>query len=427
MPSNELTEAIARHQEGDLTGARTIYEGLLAAEAGQADVLNLLGVLNAQEGDVETAEQLLAEALEADPDHARAHGSLGNLRRLQGRFDDALTSYERAADLDPENPVAQFNLGSACEALDRADDAEAAYRRAMSLASDYADPRFNLGVVLSQAGRVQEAIDVVLEGLSIEPENAAMHEKLGDLQRHAGRLDLAADAFEQALTCDPERGYLEHLVHAYRGDEVDTASSDYVRFLFDNFAEDYDDRLTGVLGYRVPQVLRELLDTHVGTDVRFERGLDLGCGTGLSGKAFHDIVETLDGVDLSSNMLERARKLDLYSSLTEAGIEEYLAESGDTFDLFVAADVFVYVGDLADTFRLMRERADEGAVVLFTTERGDADDFTLQKTGRYRHSADYLEGLAGASGFRMLHRSDADLRSENGEPVGGFRCLMVAV
>lgn len=427
MPSTDLDEAIARHQAGDLGSARTIYEALLAEDDSQADVLNLLGVLKAQEGDVEAAETMLLKAVEVDPKHARAHGSLGNLRRMQDRMEDAVAAYHRARELDPDNPVVQFNLASAYGATDKPEEAEAGYRRAIELQPDNADAHLNLGVLLSTQDRLVEAIELVTEGLRHAPENAGMHEKLGDLYRRHGRFDKAADAFEAALEKDPERQYLDHLVHAYRGDKVDTASTDYVRYLFDSFAEDYEDRLVGVLGYRAPELLRELLDTHVGSDVRFNHGLDLGCGTGLSGKAFSDVVARLDGVDLSGEMLDRARERDVYQELAERGIEDYLEACDHQFDLFLACDVFVYVGDLKRTFELMRERAEDGAIALFTTEREDADDFVLRRTGRYGHSAHYLDRLARECGFQLLHRSDETLRSENGEPVTGYRCLMVAV
>ena len=40
------------------------------------------------------------------------------------------------------------------------------------------------------------------------------------------------------------------------------------------------------------------------------RALDLGCGTGLAGECFKDAAKggRLDGVDISSSMIEEARK-----------------------------------------------------------------------------------------------------------------------
>ena len=63
-----------------------------------------------------------------------------------------------------------------------------------------------------------------------------------------------------------------------------------------------DRHLTETLGYQTPTHLRALYG-----DQPIQRMLDLGCGTGLSGQAFADIATHITGVDLSPNMLARAR------------------------------------------------------------------------------------------------------------------------
>src|SRR5512135_3338708 len=41
---------------------------------------------------------------------------------------------------------------------------------------------------------------------------------------------------------------------------------------------------------------------------RFRRALDVGCGTGLSSVALHDMADEVVGVDVSLDMLRRARR-----------------------------------------------------------------------------------------------------------------------
>ena len=55
----------------------------------------------------------------------------------------------------------------------------------------------------------------------------------------------------------------------------------------------------------------------------------------------------LEGIDLSNEMLKELEK-GVYKKLTQANIEEYLADVPLDFDCFISADVFVYVGDLSN-------------------------------------------------------------------------------
>ncbi|MBP0575354.1 methyltransferase domain-containing protein, partial [Mycobacterium tuberculosis] len=53
---------------------------------------------------------------------------------------------------------------------------------------------------------------------------------------------------------------------------------------------------------------------------RFARGLDLGCGTGLMAEALAGRVAHLEGVDLSSAMVAKARAKGLYADLRVADV-----------------------------------------------------------------------------------------------------------
>lgn len=49
-------------------------------------------------------------------------------------------------------------------------------------------------------------------------------------------------------------------------------------------------------------------------------------------------------------------------------IREFLTETRELYDLFIAIDVFAYLGDLQDIFQAVRKRALPGAIFLFSTE-----------------------------------------------------------
>jgi predicted TPR repeat methyltransferase len=152
----------------------------------------------------------------------------------------------------------------------------------------------------------------------------------------------------------------------------------------------------------------------VGLDV-----LDLGCGTGLAGAVFRPLAVRLDGVDLSPAMIEKARAKGLYDGLIVGDIETALAAPGRAYDLIVAADTLVYLGDLAALFRGARARLKLEGYFLFTVEAGTAD-FELGPKRRWRHGEAYLRRMAAEAGLQVAGLIAASPRREAQKPVEGF-------
>ena len=92
---------------------------------------------------------------------------------------------------------------------------------------------------------------------------------------------------------------------------------------------------------------------------------DLGCGTGLFGTEIKPFCEYLEGIDLSGKMLDEAKKKNVYDKLIKEDIVDYLSNTSLNFDYFVATDVFVYVGDLSDVFRLIKSGNKKSGLLAF--------------------------------------------------------------
>ena len=152
--------------------------------------------------------------------------------------------------------------------------------------------------------------------------------------------------------------------------------------------------------------------------------LDLGCGTGLFGPQLRPLARTLTGIDLSSNMLKKAEQRRLYDHLICGDIAEFLETQSHAFDLAVAADVFVYIGDLSRVFRGVRGALRDGGLFGFSVEATDEGDFVLRTTLRYAHSVPYLEKLARDHRF-VLERVEARvIRQEHEVDVNGYLAVM---
>ena len=203
------------------------------------------------------------------------------------------------------------------------------------------------------------------------------------------------------------------MLAALSGKTPDSAPQQFVTNLFDQYSSRFESDLINRLAYRVPTRLRELVSEHIQTTTRFARVIDLGCGTGLSGQAFHDIANYLAGIDISQKMLEQARGKEIYDELFWGDLCEQLQQLPGFYDMFIATDVMIYIGNLEPLFSIVSSKARPGAYFVFSIESLQDQDFTLQPTGRYAHASAYISRLAAASDFNGVAREKTGIRKEN--------------
>jgi predicted TPR repeat methyltransferase len=272
------------------------------------------------------------------------------------------------------------------------------------------------------------------QALDIRADYARAQLGIANTLRTLGHSDDAVAAYEKALGlgADPELvGYMLAALGAQQAPASSPAA--YVQGLFDQYAGRFDRHLVEVLQYRTPALLadavrRSALQTAVAAAVLDV--LDLGCGTGLCGALLRPIARKLEGVDLSPRMLERARELGIYDALHCAEMTGFLLARPISADLIVAADVFVYAGDLAAVFAAARAALRPTGQLAFSVEvlgaggLPDAVGFALRPSGRYAHSEAYLRGLAAAHGFSVSALESCVLRKEDGADIAGLLAVM---
>ncbi|SFL14918.1 class I SAM-dependent DNA methyltransferase [Methylobacterium pseudosasicola] len=234
----------------------------------------------------------------------------------------------------------------------------------------------------------------------------------------------ATRAYACALDIDPDDalGVRAHLVRLGEGGGLPALSPAYIRMLFDGYAPRFERHLVDGLGYVGPQLVLDALPVEPG---RFNVALDLGCGTGLMGAAIRDRVGHLTGVDLSPGMLAlaRAKTQDgrpLYDRLAEGDLLAFLAGEGSiSADLCLAADVLIYVADLAPVLDGIARVLRPGGIAAFTVQSKDGDGAALGADGRYAHADSHIADSASPAGLEILTLHPADVRRENGQPVPG--------
>ncbi|MCD1263527.1 S-adenosylmethionine-dependent methyltransferase [Shinella sumterensis] len=241
----------------------------------------------------------------------------------------------------------------------------------------------------------------------------------------SGDFDAAAKAYADVLALDPEDhgGAAVRLASMGRGETPEKAPDAYVTTLFDQHAEVFDNVLVDQLGYCVPLLVRQRFQAlELGP---FDRVLDLGCGTGLTGGALRDMAEDITGVDLSENMVEIAHEKDLYETLYVAEAVDFLDDNDDEpFDLIAATDVLPYLGALEALFFGAAENLVPGGLFAFSSETLPDDSFAgrpfmVGPHQRFAHAESYVRQRLDETGFDVVEMSDITVRMEEGEPIAG--------
>jgi predicted TPR repeat methyltransferase len=358
-----------------------------------------------------------AELLEVAPAHAGALQLMGVLQARRGEFDAAVDLFDRAIAAEPGLASAYNNRGNALLALHRPAKAVASYDQALALKVESAHALNNRGSALQAMMRFDDALASFARAIACDPGLAAAHQNRGELLLEIGERDAAIEALQQARAAGADADQIGFTL-ASLGVEApaDAAPAQFVRELFDDYAQRFDKHLTDRLGYRVPQMVGDAL-----TQLALPPGdiIDLGCGTGLCAPLLRPMATRLEGVDLSNNMLERAHRLELYDELVCGEIVDHLGVRRGAFDVAVAADVLIYFGDLAPLFGAVAASLRGRGWFVFTVETSDEVPFVLRPTRRYAHARTHVEMLAGAAGFEIVRNDAVVLRTEGQVDVAG--------
>jgi predicted TPR repeat methyltransferase len=293
-----------------------------------------------------------------------------------------------------------------------------------------ADRRYGYARAAYEERDYGAAADLARQALELAPDFAAAHALLGRAALAAGQPDEVVAALERALALEPDdpHGVRVDLARLGRGSPDTAIAAPFIRALFDDYAPRFERHLVRNLNYRGPELLADALRRAAVKRFRaprFGRALDLGCGTGLMGRALAGAVDALEGVDLSPRMLAESAKTRLYDALHEGDLVGFLrSRPAASADLVVAADVFVYVADLAGIFAETRRVLERGGLIGFTVQAHEGAGVVLGEDARYAHGEPLLRDLAEAAGLAVVLFERVSTREDRGEPVPGF--LVVA-
>lgn len=407
-----------RISESLVASQKSVQLGPLNAEAH-----NNLAVLLNELGRLKEAEVSYKKAIELKPDYAEAHSNLAIILKEQSRLKEAEACYRQAIKLKPDYAEAHYNMGNTLKELGRLEEAEACYKKAIKLKPDYVKAYNNLGVMLQEQGRLDEAEVSYKKAITLKPDYADFYANLGNTLRDQDKLLEAKLNYKKAIELKSDSKKFKHIFDALTGKTTNFAPREYVEVLFDNYAINFENSLVNKLEYKTPNKIVEMIVAK-NPNIQLGSVLDLGCGTGLIGDEIKKYCSNLEGVDLSKLMLEKASAKNIYDKLEHKDIVEYLSTEDLDFNYFISSDVFVYVGNLSEIFRLIKSRNKSKGKFVFSTEHTDRDGFFLEQTGRYSHSKKYIESLCNKFGYKLSHFEVVNLRkNKNKFIIGGLYFL----
>lgn len=418
-------------------------------------------------GNLDLATRHLHEALRCAPNNAETYNNLGSLYYTQGQIQDAIPCFEKAIRLNPNSWEAHYNLANCFIRTDLIFQAIEHYNSVLDLNPNHKNAKVNLAMAyvslhdyttalpwliaaakdnpqhaelqghLAEAyldlGKSAEAINQFNLAISLDPNRAAWYHNLAVLYLRDKQHDLAHKNFALSLKLDPENQTAKHMLTALNKTPVDSknnminsAPTEYVVDLFDQYASYYNEHVKSKLKYKVPESLRHAISNILGENAKQQNVLDLGCGTGLCGVYFRDLAGFMIGVDLSPVMLAHAKNLDAYEGLCRCNILQTIpGENMHVFDIVLAADVLVYIGDLQPIFILVKSALRVDGKFAFTVEESNSNsDYELLTTGRFAHKPEYISKLCEYNGFKILTQESIILREQDNKPIQG--CLFVA-
>ena len=174
---------------------------------------------------------------------------------------------------------------------------------------------------------------------------------------------------------------------------------------YDQWAEEYDADLETDYGWISPQRTSETLAKYV------EKGgsiLDAGAGTGLVGECLHQLgYGNMTAMDLSTGMLEVARRKNIYQTLDQMTMGERLDYDTDQFDASVVVGVFTQGHAPASSLDELVRVVKPGGHIAFSL-----------RTDTYLENGfkDKMDALESAGLWKLVEATDTYQPLPKGEP-----------
>jgi predicted TPR repeat methyltransferase len=148
--------------------------------------------------------------------------------------------------------------------------------------------------------------------------------------------------------------------------------------------------------------------------------MDVGCGTGLCGPLLRERAKKLDGLDLSAQMIARARERDVYDELFEGDLESTLAARPERYDAIASAATLIHFGDLGPPLKACAAALRPEGWMAFTVFPNTDGGVGVLPFFCHAHSPEHIRERAKDAGFEVVSIEE-DVHEYHGDkPVPGL-------
>jgi len=381
-----------------------------------------------REGRSSDAQAWLSDYLRQTPNDARALALLGELlRHIPNRREEALSLLAQAANLAPELLIGWLSYACALQQMGNDSAAAMAFQKVLKLDPNRFEALANLAHILMEEGRWEPAHALLQRACALRPEVADLHLKAAICLDSLGRFDEAETAARKAQALDKENRLAMSLFLAKLGREIvpARASDAFIKQMYNAGRADLWGLTGGDQRYLGAEMVADALSAFIDQKVDI---LDAGCGTGLVGDLVKRYASRLDGVDLSHDMLDKARDKGIYDTLHQTDIVGFFASHRANYDVITCAATLIHFGDLEEAFQAAAIALRPSGLFIFTVFPNDQspNEFAVSAfaggaaSGLYEHGKHYIERTAAASGFSVIQMTRGTHEHQNGKPRDGL-------
>jgi predicted TPR repeat methyltransferase len=398
--------------------AANAFQSAIDKRADYVDAYYNLGLTFNKLKKFDNARHVFESVVALDSVHVGAVFQLASLLMQQRREAEAVRYFKQLTEQHPFHLETIMNLAACYLRLGQWREAKSYYLRALEMMPEETQILFNLGVIEMENGDLESALQYYLRVVGLQPDFYPAHYNLGKVYLLLKRRDQALLHYQEALRLQPDNETVKHMLAILSGDlTISGAPSAYLQSLFDSYAGNYDSHLAS-LHYQVPSVFYQLIMNQREAKPVWDV-LDLGCGTGLCGQVFKSVSQRLVGVDVSEKMLAVAESKHCYDELVQANILTFLTETRQSFDLVIAADVLVYVGELDDIFKQVHHVLREKGLFIFNLEINTSENWVMTASGRFAHRKSYIDQCLKKNGWVIVNYHVVPLREQDRKPLQG--------
>lgn len=303
----------------------------------------LIGRISHERSEWDNAIQNYTLALQQNPQSSPLFRNIGSVYHAKQQYQLAFASYQQAIELDKHDSSPYLKLAYLYEDLAVKDwlEASANARKCYeyyleSVNNDDLAALIRFGNFLVREHDTENAIKIYNKALAINETSSSVWFNLAYAQIKLAMFDEGKTSLQNVIELDSNNLAAIHMLTALdekKNVDAVTMNENYIKQLFANYAQDYDEHLRK-MRYSVPRLVRQEISKKFGFEAAEDHSvnlntcaqhaqnecddhkpqynaslniLDLGCGTGLIGIFLKDFSKKIVGVDISAEMIEVCR------------------------------------------------------------------------------------------------------------------------